>query len=354
MRKHYIDNLRWIVILLLIPYHAAMAWNTWGENNYIVFGSDKVLSSFIVFCSPFFMPLLFLLAGMSTRYALSKRTAGQYIVERIKRLIVPLVFGTVVIMPVMCFIADKFNCRYEGSFLSHYGVFFTKFTDLTGGDGGFSFGQFWFLLYLFVISLIALGIILLQRKVLKKEIKDIPLWLVVLLGLPLYFMKDILSLGGKSLLEYTYIFLAGYYVFSRDEVVLKLSRFRWLSLSLGLIFSALNIWLFIWSGLNLDVLNGIVNSLAGWFMLLGIIALGKARLDFTGKIPELLSGISFAFFSLHYVFLVLLQYLSAGFTEVTFVLFIIPVLTAYMLTFLFSQIFVRVPFLSFLIGTKKR
>lgn len=35
MRKHYIDNLRWITILLLIPYHAAMAWNVWGEPNYI-------------------------------------------------------------------------------------------------------------------------------------------------------------------------------------------------------------------------------------------------------------------------------------------------------------------------------
>ena len=30
-RKHYIDNLRWIMILMLIPYHAAMAWNTWGD-----------------------------------------------------------------------------------------------------------------------------------------------------------------------------------------------------------------------------------------------------------------------------------------------------------------------------------
>ena len=35
MRKYYIDNLRWITLLILIPYHTAMAWNVWGELNYI-------------------------------------------------------------------------------------------------------------------------------------------------------------------------------------------------------------------------------------------------------------------------------------------------------------------------------
>jgi hypothetical protein len=55
---------------MLIPYHAAQAFNTWGELNYICFAPNKAISSFIVFFSPFFMPLLFLLAGMSTKYAL--------------------------------------------------------------------------------------------------------------------------------------------------------------------------------------------------------------------------------------------------------------------------------------------
>ena len=82
MRKHFIDNLRWMDVFLLIPYHAAQAFDTWGELNYMYFRPDRAISSFIVFFSPFFMPLLFLLAGMSTRYALKKRTYGQYIAEK--------------------------------------------------------------------------------------------------------------------------------------------------------------------------------------------------------------------------------------------------------------------------------
>ena len=154
MRKYYIDNLRWLILLVLIPYHIAQAWNTWNEPNYIFFEGNRFISSIIVFFSPYFMPLLFLLAGISTRYALKKRTGREYLTERVKRLLVPLLFGTIVLMPVMTYIADLFHNSYNGGFIQHYAVFFTKFTDLIGADGGFSFGQFWFILYLFIISVV--------------------------------------------------------------------------------------------------------------------------------------------------------------------------------------------------------
>ena len=203
MRKHYIDNLRWLAVLLLIPYHGAVAWNVWGEPNYIFFHGSRTLSSIVVFLSPYFMPLLFMLAGMSTRFALKKRTLGQYIRERAMRLLVPLCFGTLVLMPVLTYLADRHNCGYTGGFFAHYKVFFTRYTDLTGADGGFSLGQFWFLLYLFVISCIAAGVIALQRRFIKTELKALPFPLVLLLGAPLPLLSEVLYIGGKSLAEYT-------------------------------------------------------------------------------------------------------------------------------------------------------
>ena len=130
MRKHYIDNLRWIILLILIPYHTAQAWNTWGEPNYIDFEGNRFISSIIVFFSPYFMPLLFVLAGVSTKFALQKRTNKEYLVERVKRLFVPLVFGTIVLMPIMTYLANRFNYSYSGGFVEHYAIFFTKYTDL--------------------------------------------------------------------------------------------------------------------------------------------------------------------------------------------------------------------------------
>lgn len=40
-RKYYIDNLRWACILLLVPFHSAMAWNSWGEGSYIWFHANR-------------------------------------------------------------------------------------------------------------------------------------------------------------------------------------------------------------------------------------------------------------------------------------------------------------------------
>lgn len=107
MRKHYIDNLRWIILLILIPYHAAMAWNSWGEPNYIYFENNRVISSIIVFFGPYFMPLLFVLSGVSTKFALRKRTNKEYLIERVKRLLIPLLFGTIVLMPIMTYIYGR-------------------------------------------------------------------------------------------------------------------------------------------------------------------------------------------------------------------------------------------------------
>ena len=353
MRKHYIDNLRSLAILILIPYHAAMAWNTWGEPNYMMFGQDRVLSSLIVFFSPFLMPLLFVLAGMSTKFALGKRTAGRFVLERVKRLIVPLVFGMLAFMPLMVFLADSHNCKYDGTFLSHYRVFFTKFTDLTGADGGFSFGQFWFLLYLFVISLLCLGLITLQKKVFAKAAGNPSLWLIVLFGLPVPFISGLLKINGKGIVLYTYLFLLGYYVFANDAAVEKIRKLRFVFLALGLCFDLADIWLFLWSGASYEILNGITNDMTTWFMILALLGLGKEYMDNCGKLSSYLSKRSFAFFSLHYVILVVMQFLIAGaFKSNTMMLYSAPVLISYLLTFLLCEVFVRVPILSFLLGVK--
>lgn len=71
-------------------------------------------------------------------------------------------------MPIMPYIGDRFNDSYKEGFLKRYVVFFTKYTDLTGADGGFSVGQFWLLLYLLIISIVSVGIIVLAKKVICK------------------------------------------------------------------------------------------------------------------------------------------------------------------------------------------
>ena len=344
-------------MIFLIPYHAAQAFNTWGELNYICLTPNKVISSFIVFFSSFFMPLLFLLAGMSSRYALKRRTYGQYIVERIKRLIVPFVFGTLVFCPILAYIGDKTNCGYEGGLFDHYKIFFTKWTDLAGFDGGFNVGQFWFLYFLFIISLVSLGLIALTNKLAKNlnSMEKTPFPVICLMVIPLPFLYDLLAVGGKSIFHFIYIFLIGYYVLSFDKVIEKAEKYRYVSLMIGLVASITNVYMFIWSGTDFGLLNTVVKAFSEWFMILALIGIGKRRIDFKNNVTDYMSERSFPLFSIHFLWIVFFQYwFSDLFANNIVLLFIVPIACAYVATLICAEICIRIPVLCFLIGTKKR
>lgn len=354
-RKSFIDNLRWMDVFLLIPYHAAQSFNTWGELNYIFFTPDKFIASFIVFFSPFFMPVLFLLAGMSTKYALEKRTYKQFVTERVKRLLVPFATGTLVFCPVLSYIGDKTNFGYEGNFFEHYKIFFTKWTDLSGFDGGFNVGQFWFLYYLFIISLVSVGIIVITRHVFKKrrENRNLPFWAVCLFAAVLPFLYDVLAVGGKSFAEYLFIFLSGYFIFADDHVIVKAQKCRWISFAIGFCASVANVYMFVWSGKDFGIMNVVAKSVAEWFMILALLGIGKKRLDFKGKASSFMSRTSFAYFSFHFIWIVLFQYwFSDAFIGNIVLLYFIPVLVSYAVTFFCSIVSFKIPFLSFLMGAK--
>lgn len=357
VRKHFIDNLRWMDVFLLIPYHAAQSFNCWGELNYVCFEPNRAISSFIVFFSPFFMPLLFLLAGISTKYALEKRSYGQYVLERVKRLMVPFVFGTLFFCPILAYIGDINNLGYTGGFFEHYIVFFTKWTDLSGFDGGFGVGQFWFLYFLFIISLVSAGIIAVTKKIVKKQkdIGKIPFWALCLMVIPLPLLYELLVVGGKSFAEYLYIFLIGYFVLSNDIVIEKIKKYRYLSLTVALVAGILNVYMFIWSGIDFGLLNVIAKAFEEWFMILALIGIGKNSLDFDNRLTAYMSQRSFPYFSFHFIWIVLFQCWFEGFLgNNAALLYLLPIIPAFIVTMICSEISLKIPFLCFLMGTKNK
>ena len=64
------------------------------------------------------MPLFFLLSGAGSWYALKSRTGGQYLLERVKRILIPLygVGACILLLPQAYFEAVT-NDGYTGTFL---------------------------------------------------------------------------------------------------------------------------------------------------------------------------------------------------------------------------------------------
>lgn len=99
-RRGELDALRGLVVLGLVFFHAALVFSP-DDDFYVKNGQTThavtVLAGFGVVWA---MPMLFLVAGLGARYSVSRRGAGGFARERLLRLGVPLVFGTLVLCPL--------------------------------------------------------------------------------------------------------------------------------------------------------------------------------------------------------------------------------------------------------------
>ncbi len=145
-RQYYIDWLRIILIISVFLFHIGMIFNGWpwhikNDQQYAGF-----LKQIMVFLHYWRMPLLFMLSGAGTYFALGKRTSGQYLSERFRRLIIPFAVGIFTLVPVQVYI-EKIS-QFD-SLLDFYSHMFEGIYP----EGNFSWHHLWFIVYLFVISL---------------------------------------------------------------------------------------------------------------------------------------------------------------------------------------------------------
>jgi len=146
-RQYYIDWLRILLIISVFLYHLGMIFNTWEWHvkNNILYGG--LLRQVMIFLHNWRMPLLFMISGAGTWYALKNISPGKYLLERCRRLLVPLVAGIFILVPVQVYI-ERIP-RYD-SLLAFYPHMF----DGVYPQGNFSWHHLWFIAYLFVIALI--------------------------------------------------------------------------------------------------------------------------------------------------------------------------------------------------------
>ena len=305
LRVNYIDNLRTIMIFLLIPYHLAMAYNIWGEPNYIFFEGNKVIASIVVFMSPWFMPAMFLLAGVSACFSLKKRTGCSFLKERFRRLGIPFLFGVIFLNPILSYVADKTHNGYNGNYFEHYAVYFTRFTDLTGYDGGFTPGHLWFIAVLMLISVIGYGIIKVIGRLSKNNGKVLCIvdCVIIILSIAAF---DI-TIGGKKIVTYLGVYLIGYYLFSQQSFIEKLMKYKGFIISVFIIASAMNVVLYMYIG-NHEVMNEICNYMSFIAGIPALICIGKMYLDHTNEMCSYCAGLSYAFYIVHLPVVVLCQY----------------------------------------------
>ena len=342
-RKYYIDNLRTFIILLLFPFHIFMIYNNWGENFYIHGEALLIPSLFNRFANIFMMPTLFTVSGISSRYALEKRSAGEYLKERFCKLLLPFIFGVLLVVPVQTYIAGIY---WNGQ--ANYFESFTKITDLSGYDGAFTPGHLWFILYLFVISVVCLPFLIWYKNKGKGTLGNkVPLILVILLGLlPCISQNElfkVINISGKSILEDSVYFLLGYFFLYNDNLLEKLERYRFFLLGLFVVYIAFMVL----------ILDMEFYEMAPWLSILTLLGLARRYLNFNGKISDYLSKSSFGIYIFHQSWIVIMAFLIFKFTENAIFQIILVLFSSIIMTFFTYEICRRVSVLRLMFGLKK-
>ncbi|GAA3444582.1 acyltransferase family protein [Planomonospora venezuelensis] len=164
-RRTELDSIRGLVVVGLVFFHTALVFD--ARDDFYVKNAETTPVTLVVAALGVLwaMPLLFFLAGLGAWHSLRRRGAGEYVAERLRRLGVPLVFGTAVLVPVPEWLRQRADPAFQESYLE----FLPRFFDLDGfkwhdfpfifEGRHFEFGHLWFLLLLLTFSLVLVPLV---------------------------------------------------------------------------------------------------------------------------------------------------------------------------------------------------
>jgi glucan biosynthesis protein C len=327
-RKHDLDWLRLIAIVILLFFHTGMLFNPWDWHikNPETSGSFRY---WMIWLHYWRMPLLLFISGAGTYLALTKRSPGQYIGERFKRLFIPLVFGMFVIVPPQIFFEHIKEYNSYGDFYK------TVFEFISYPEGSFSWHHLWFIAYLFLFSLIALPLLVFLRspKSLSFRTKAsillaspagllfIPSATIILTQVILrpYFPEETHALTNDwaFFTFYFCFFLFGMLCYSNNNLWTSIGKNRnyLLVASLfilipfyGLYFHFREIIVLPWTTDTLEAMFDVTADIGSWFWVITVIAFGQHYLTKSHPLLKHFNEGLYPFYILHQTVIIVIGY----------------------------------------------
>jgi len=318
-RRYEVDWLRILLILSVFIFHIGMFFNTFGwhvKNNVQV----SELSGIMSFLHIWRMPLLFFVSGAGTHFALGNKTLRKYASERNKRLMLPFLFGIFTLVPIQVYL-EKFD-QYS-SLLDFYSHMFEGVYP----EGNMSWHHLWFILYLFIVSMLAIPVIKWFRSSKSRSFfklidklaskKGGLLWFAIPIIISQMILRPYFPESTHALVDdwayiamYFIFFIYGY-VFAQSKVFSQnIVSQRYIHLFASIIVTILlfNCYNLIESKYWAGYLYGVLSILVAWFV--GLTAMGFCfkYLTFNSKFRKYANEAIYPFYLLHQPIILLIGF----------------------------------------------
>lgn len=371
-RRYDIDWLRILAMFSVFLFHCARYFDHEGwhvKNLRLSLG----FSVFVGILVQWIMPIFFVLSGQSSRFALNFRSAGQFLGERFKRLVIPLVFGIFILVPPQVYIERFTGGQFSGSFFRFYPHYFDGFYGF-GGNFAWMGLHLWFLLMLFLFSLLTLPLLL----ALKKE--GVSRWsgklasffeksgAILLWAIPLAFMEFLFhpdglgqrNFGGWNIFVYLVFFLFGYLLASDERYKLSVERQRTIFLALAAITTLIGYYIrrsgfyppfgsfeYFWVSL--------LRTFNSWVWVLAILGIGSRHLAFRNRLSKYANEAVLPFYILHQTVIVIIGFFILDWNAAVFAKYLILGTVSFIVILTIYEFLVkRLGFLRFLFGMKQK
>ncbi len=345
MRKHYLDNIRWITVVLVVFYHLFYMYTATGIPGGVgnITGLDvQYWDMYQYAVYPWFMFLLFIVSGISSRLYFDNHTAKQFIKSRTVKLLVPSTIG----LFVFWFIQGYLSMSFGDAFNTMSGVpkFIQYFIMALSG-----IGVLWYIQILWIFSLL----LVLVRKIDKDRLwnlgKKTGIIAIVIMAVLSFLGAQVLNTPIICVYRFGYYgvaFFLGYFVFSHDEVMEVLKKYFFLLLAAALILG----FVFCFKYFGENYADAPINRYPlftsfGWFASMAFLGGGAKYLDRTNRFATWMTKKNFGLYVFHYLGLSIVAYfLGTRGTIHPVIVYVLSLVSAFVTSYVLFEIISRIPF----------
>ena len=334
VRRYEFDWLRVSAILVVFLYHSTRFFNLgdWHVKNVDTFVEVEM---WITFASTWLMPLFFIISGAGLYYAIGKSGGWRnFYTDKFMRLMVPVLVASVTHSALQVYLERVSHGQFSDSFFAFLPQYFNGLYLAIGvplGNFAFAGMHLWYLLFLFVDSLICYRLFIWLKGSGRKALERVttlfamPGLICIWFSVPLLAMYAIVppailnaGAGAWGFAYYLWFLISGFLIVSSERLQQKIQAQRWISLLLGATLSVI----FLYRTFNPESVvspDGIgrwihmtIYFLSAWSWLLAILGFGMRLLNFDRPWLKPANEGVLPFYIMHQTVLVGLGYFITG------------------------------------------
>jgi surface polysaccharide O-acyltransferase-like enzyme len=155
-RLYFLDWIRIFAFFVLIFFHTGMYYVSWGWHVKSPDASTAI-EPLMMLSSPWRLGLLFMISGVASAHMLGKIRIGTFLGQRSWKLLVPLIFGMLVIVPPQSYFEVVEKAGYQGSYFEFMKLYITGYHGFCRDHDCLrlpTWNHLWFVTYLWIYTLV--------------------------------------------------------------------------------------------------------------------------------------------------------------------------------------------------------